>query len=93
MLNFLKAGKLRVVSFSLFRISGVREKFLGLGDGGEEDVQDGEIRGEILFDYRGYLFVAGVLMDCTSRISQSWFGGIDMVFSVDLLVNLFYELK
>jgi hypothetical protein len=60
---------------------------------GEEDVQDREMRGEVLFDYRGYFFVGGVLMDCTIRISLSWFGGIDIVFSVDLPVNLFHELK
>jgi hypothetical protein len=38
-----------------------------LGDG--EDGQNREIRGEILFDYCGYFFVGGVLVDCTIIMS------------------------
>jgi hypothetical protein len=50
--------------------------------------QDREIRGEILFDHCGDFFVGGVLVDCTIRISLcSWFGGIDVFFSVDLSIS------
>ena len=71
MLNVLKAVKLRVVSSSLKFLLGVSKIALGLRDGrGDgEDGQDREIRGEILFDYCGYFFVGGVLVDCTIIMS------------------------